>query len=80
MQDVPLAIEFKGKRLKGFAVPLGNSPQGRPTAFDIIIDKAFLGTLRLNGQGWRMDTQQDPQLIETLGTYILSWYEKPGIA
>jgi hypothetical protein len=77
MQDVPLTIEFKGRQFIGFAVPLGNSMQKRPTAFDIIIDKAFLGTLRQTEQGWKMDTEQDPEFLEILGKYILGWYA-PG--
>jgi len=75
MQDVPLMIDYKGKQMTGFAVPLANSIQERPTVFDIIIDKAFLGTLRKNAQGWKMDKEQDPHLIELIGRYISAWYE-----
>jgi hypothetical protein len=77
MQDVPLTIEFKGKELKGFAVPLLRSSQEKPTAFDIIIDKAFLGTLRLDKDGWRMDMHQDKELIDRIGNYIIAWYNTP---
>ena len=74
MQDVPLSLEYNGKQLKGFAVPLTRSAQQVPTTFDIIVDKAFLGTLRCDAQGWKMDTAQDPRLISALGRCILSWY------
>ena len=74
MQDVPLMIDYKGKQMTGFAVPLANSIQERPTVFDIIIDKAFLGTLRMNAQGWKMDKEKDPHLIELIGRYISAWY------
>ncbi|HWJ92560.1 MAG TPA: hypothetical protein VNR87_15690 [Flavisolibacter sp.] len=79
MQDVPLTIDFKGRQLTGFAVPLLRSAQEKPTAFDIIIDKAFLGTLRLDPGGWRMDMHQDKELIQVIGNYILAWYNpEPG--
>ena len=75
MQDVPLTIDFRGRQLHGFAVPLVRSTQERPAAFDIIMDKVFLGTLRLKEAGWKMDTEQDPDLVEVIGRYILAWYE-----
>lgn len=74
MQDVPLFLEFNGKQMKGFAVPLSRTSQQVPTTFDIIVDKAFLGTLRCDAQGWKMDTAQDPRLVSALGRCILSWY------
>ena len=74
MQDVPLMIDYKGKQMTGFAVPLANTIQEKPTTFDIIIDKAFLGTLRLNGQGWKMDKEHDPTLVDMIGRYITAWY------
>jgi hypothetical protein len=74
MQDVPLLLDFNGKQLKGFAVPLSRTAQQVPTTFDIIVDKAFLGTLRCDAQGWKMDTAQDPKLVSALGRCILSWY------
>jgi hypothetical protein len=77
MQDVPLTIEFRGKQMTGFAVPLLRSSHEKPAAFDIIIDKAFLGTLRLGAEGWRMDMHQDKELIERIGNYIIAWYSKP---
>jgi hypothetical protein len=29
----------------------------------------------MNGPVWRMDKEQDPQLIELIGNYISAWYE-----
>jgi hypothetical protein len=77
MQDVPLTIEFRGKQMTGFAVPLLRSSQEKPAAFDIIIDKAFLGTLRLDENGWCMDMHQDKELIDRIGNYIQAWYNNP---
>ena len=74
MQDVPLSIDYNGKQMKGFAVPLAQHAQQVPTTFDIIVDKAFLGTLRCDAHGWTMDTAQDPKLVSALGRCILSWY------
>jgi hypothetical protein len=74
MQDVPLTIEFRGKQMTGFAVPLLRSSQEKPLAFDIIIDKAFMGTLRLDAEGWRMDMHQDKELIDRIGNSIQAWY------
>lgn len=77
MQDIPLTIDHKGRHLTGIAVPLGRSALDQPTSFDIIIDKAFLGTLRWHADQWRMDTHQDPQLVDKIGKYILAWYVRP---
>ena len=49
----------------------------QPNSYDIIIEKAFLGTLRWNDKGWKMDTYQDPKLVEKIGKYILAWYVRP---
>ena len=77
MQDIPLTIDFKGRHMKGIAVPLGRSALDQPPSFDIIIDKAFMGTLRWNAQGWKMDAHHDPQLVDKIGKYILDWYVRP---
>ncbi|HEX6334186.1 MAG TPA: hypothetical protein VFZ78_08155 [Flavisolibacter sp.] len=74
MNDVPLSFDYNGKHITGVAVPL-NEEKEIPTAFDLIIDKAFLGTLRCNPKGWMIDTEQDPQLIQVIGRYIHAWYE-----
>ncbi len=77
MQDIPLSINYKGKLLTGFAVPLGKLTFDESTAFDIIINKAFLGTLRWNENGWKMDSFQEAGLIEKIGTFIWAWYTRP---
>jgi hypothetical protein len=81
MEDVPIAIVYKGKKLKGFAVPLIRSAHEYPSSFDIIVDKVFLGTLRHCDDGWTMDTNQEPELIEALGRCVMSWYasETPSL-
>src|SRR3982751_6648973 len=74
MQDVPLSFFLHGEQLNGLAVPLWRYSNEKPRAFDIILNKAFLGTLRLGPQGWKMDTQQDAGLIEILGRLMQEWY------
>ena len=74
MEDVPIAIVYKGKKLKGFAVPLARFAQDYPSSFDIIIDKAFLGTLRHSQEGWTMDTNQEAGLVEALAHCVMAWY------
>ena len=75
MQDIPLTISFRGREMKGFAVPLVNSISDKPAAFDIIIDKAFMGTLRLQGGSWKMDTLQDPDLVQLIASTLTEWYQ-----
>ncbi|MFL5738842.1 MAG: hypothetical protein ACJ75B_01385 [Flavisolibacter sp.] len=75
MEDVPIAIVYKGKKLNGFAVPLARSEQDYPSSFDIIVDKAFLGTLRHSQGGWTMDTNQESELVEALGHCVMAWYD-----
>lgn len=74
MQDIPLDFSYKGKQMVGIAVPLGRSSEEKPAAYDIIIDKAFLGTLRCNSREWKLDTDQDPQLVEKICGHIQAWY------
>ena len=61
--------------MKGFAVPLINSNGEKPEAFDIIIDKAFMGTLRLKGGSWKMDSLQDPDLVQLIANTLTDWYQ-----
>ena len=75
MQDIPLTITYNGNKLTGFAVPLVRSNYERPDAFDIIINKAFLGTLRVNSEDGKMDTAQDPILVKMIADYLRGWYE-----
>lgn len=75
MQDVPLTIRYREKEMKGFAVPLIKSTGERPAVFDIIIDKAFLGSLHFNGKEWYMDTEQDRELVQLIGQYLTEWYD-----
>lgn len=77
MQDIPLSFDYKGKLWKGFAVPLGRLAINEPTSFDIIIEKAFLGTLRWSSMGWKMDAPQDQQFVEKIGKFIMAWYARP---
>ena len=75
MQDIPLSITYNGSKLTGLAVPLVRSNYEQPDAFDIIINKAFMGTLRVNSEDGRMDTAQDPVLVKIITDYLRGWYE-----
>ena len=76
MQDVPIILDYQGKQFLGFAVPLPRNFEAVPTAFDIIIDKAFLGTLRRSRDSWSMDPEMAGGLVPALGQYIDEWYDQ----
>ncbi len=75
MQNIPLKLNYDGSELTGFAVPLIRSNYDKPEAFDIIINKAFLGTLRITSDDGRMDTAQDPILVKIITDYLRNWYQ-----
>lgn len=76
MQNVPIHLDFKGRRLTGVADPIdANSQQGIPTSYIVYIQGKFLGTLYCQKEGWVMDRPVDSDLVESLGEYIHAWYE-----
>jgi len=76
MQNVPISIDFKGRHLTGVADPVETSAEsGFPRSLVNYLHGKFLGVLKCEQHGWNLDRPADPELVETLGNYILAWYE-----
>ena len=76
MQNVPISIEYKGKYLTGVADPVESAEEsGVPRSLVVYIHGKYLGILKCGSKGWSLDRPADPELVETLGNYIVAWYE-----
>ena len=76
MRNVPIHLDFKGRHLTGVADPIDRNVQdGIPTEHTIYINGKYIGTLSCEKQGWVLNHQADPDLVEALGEYLHAWYE-----
>lgn len=71
MTSIPLKLEFKGKQIEGIAIPLQETvSDGVPTAFAITLGDEYIGVIHCHPGGWKMDTDQDPELVQTIGNVL----------
>lgn len=76
MKAFHLAIDYKGKRIEGEAVPLeAPTEQGIPLLHKIIIEGEDYGTIRCTKERWAANKIRDRKLVEAIGSYIHAWYE-----
>jgi hypothetical protein len=76
MTSIPLKLDIKGKHIEGTAIPLQETAtDGVPTAFVINLGEEYIGVIHCHPGGWKMDTEQDPELVQTIGSFLHSWFE-----
>jgi len=76
MRRLHLSIDYKGRHIKGEALPM-NAPvqQGIPLVHKLIIEGEDYGMIRCTKENWLADKIKDPELVKAIGNYIHAWYE-----
>lgn len=76
MTSIPLKLDFKGRQIEGTAIPLPETiTDNVPTAFAVNLGDKYIGVIHCHPGGWKMDTDEDPELVQTIGNYLHNWYE-----
>ncbi|MDQ3552640.1 MAG: hypothetical protein M3413_14075 [Bacteroidota bacterium] len=76
MTTIPLILDFKGRELKGTAIPLEETiTDGVPTAYAINLGEEYIGVIHCHPGGWKMDTDQDPEMVDAIGGFLHNWSE-----
>ena len=76
MENIHMKIDYNGNEHQCEIDPVETTVKGGvPRVFSVSLDGKFLGVIECAKEGWRMDRKVEPELVETLGNYIVTWYE-----
>jgi hypothetical protein len=71
-----LEFEFKGKSIKGEAVPVKSGCQdGICDQHQVSINNEAIGVIRCTKSGWKMGSIADQEFVDAIGHELFLWYE-----
>lgn len=73
---IPLEIQYKGKTLKGEAVPVSQTCREKVCyELEVSLDNTNLGLIQCTPKEWKMKYVADKKLVHAIGEEISEWYE-----